>query len=124
VASASTDQVFAGFAGWQGNEGATLTAVWGTVFAAMTLGMATGLAQEPERVTTVFERAIPNIPGKSLIALAVSYPQGGRSRSHRHAGTAFIYAQVLSGAVRSQDGVKPASGTCWGRQYYRALFST
>src|SRR5262245_45847412 len=60
------------------------------------------VAQAPkfdEDIKVVFERAIPNIPGKSLIALVVSYPPGGKSPSHLHAGSAFIYAQVLSGAI-------------------------
>jgi quercetin dioxygenase-like cupin family protein len=54
-----------------------------------------------ETVTPVFERAIPNIPGKSLIALEVLYQPGGASPSHRHAQSAFIYAYVLSGEIVS-----------------------
>lgn len=72
-------------------------------------GPATGHAQEPEQVKTVFERAIPNIPGKSLVALVVTYLPGGKSASHRHAGSAFIYAHVLSGAIRSQVDDGPAN---------------
>ena len=55
-----------------------------------------------ETVRPVFERAIPNIPGKKLIAVEVSYPPGGKSASHLHSQSAFIYAHVLSGAIRSQ----------------------
>lgn len=55
-----------------------------------------------EDVKPVFDHVIPNIPGKSLIALVVTYPPGGKSPSHLHAGSAFIYAHVLSGAIRSQ----------------------
>jgi quercetin dioxygenase-like cupin family protein len=61
-----------------------------------------------EDVKPVFERAIPNIPGKSVIALVVTYPPGGKSPSHLHAGSAFIYAHVLSGAIRSQVNDEPA----------------
>ena len=57
---------------------------------------------------TVFERAIPNIPDRSLIALEVSYAPGGKSLSHIHAKSAFIYAHVLSGAIRSQVNDEPA----------------
>ena len=60
-----------------------------------------------ETVKTAFERAIPNIPGKSLIALEVTYAPGGKSPSHRHANSAFIYAHVLSGAIRSQVNDEP-----------------
>src|ERR1044072_8527003 len=58
-------------------------------------------AGELEKVKTVFERAIPTIPGKRLTAVVVNYPPGGRSPSHRHAPSAFIYAFVLSGAIRT-----------------------
>jgi quercetin dioxygenase-like cupin family protein len=78
------------------------------VFAAIALGVSTGHAQELEQVTSVFEHAIPNVPGKSLVALVVSYPPGGKSPSHRHADSAFIYAHVLSGAIRSQVDDEPA----------------
>ena len=89
-----------------------------TVFTAIALGNATGHAQEPEQVTTVFEHAIPNIAGKSMIALVVTYPPGGKSPSHRHAGSAFIYAHVLSGAIRSQVGDEPAKVYRVGEGFY------
>ena len=49
-----------------------------------------------------FEQTIPNLPGKSLIAVEVEYPPGGASVPHVHAKSAFIYAYVVSGAVESQ----------------------
>ena len=61
---------------------------------------------------------IPNIAGKSLIALVVSYPPGGKSPSHRHAGSAFIYAHVLSGAIRSQVDDAPAKVYRVGEGFY------
>ena len=59
-------------------------------------------------VTPKFEHAIPNIPGKSLVAVVVDYAPGGASAPHTHAKSAFIYAYVVSGAIESQvnDGVK------------------
>ena len=71
-----------------------------------------------EDVKTVFEHAIPNIPGKSLIALVVKYPPGGKSPSHYHAGSAFIYAHVLSGAIRSQVNDGPAKVYGVGEGWY------
>lgn len=65
-------------------------------------------AHAHEQVTTAFEHAIPNIPGKSLVAVVVTYGPGGKSSPHRHAGSAFIYAHVLSGAIRSQVDDEPA----------------
>lgn len=61
-----------------------------------------------ETVTPNFQHAIPNIPGKSLTAVVVDYAPGAASPAHRHAGSAFIYAYVLSGDIESQvnDGPK------------------
>jgi quercetin dioxygenase-like cupin family protein len=70
-------------------------------------------AGEAPTVTKNFEAAIPNIPGKSLIALEVEYAPGAASPSHTHAKSAFIYAYVISGAIESKvnDG---------GTRIYRA----
>ncbi len=95
-----------------------LTGSVAAVFAAIALGTAAGHAQELEQVAAVFEQAIPNIPGKSLIAFVVSYPPGGKSLSHRHAGSAFIYAHVLSGAIRSQVDDEPAKVYRVGESFY------
>jgi quercetin dioxygenase-like cupin family protein len=60
-------------------------------------------AHEPgDIVKPNFAQAIPNLPGKSLIAVEVSYPPGGASIPHMHAKSAFIYAYVVSGAVESK----------------------
>jgi quercetin dioxygenase-like cupin family protein len=61
-------------------------------------------AGELENVKPAFQRAISTIPGKTLTAVVVSYPPGGKSPPHRHASSAFIYAFVLSGAIRSGIG--------------------
>lgn len=70
-----------------------------------------------ETVTEHFSEVIPNIPGKSLIALIVDYPPGGASVAHTHAQSAFIYAHVLSGEIESKvnDGESRIykSGESW-----------
>ena len=43
-----------------------------------------------------------------MLAVVVTYPPGGKSPSHHHARSAFIYAYVLSGAIRSQVDDEPA----------------
>jgi quercetin dioxygenase-like cupin family protein len=78
-------------------------------------GLAWGQAYEEKKV---FEHAIPNIGGKSMVALVVSYPPGGRSPAHRHARSAFIYAHVLSGAIRSQVDDEPAKVYQVGEGFY------
>jgi quercetin dioxygenase-like cupin family protein len=40
-------------------------------------------AAAQETVTPAFQEAIPNIPGKSLIGLVVSYPPGGKTPAHK-----------------------------------------
>src|SRR5215470_10584192 len=57
---------------------------------------------EAQTVTKNFEAAIPNIPGKSLLAVEVDYAPGAASPSHTHAKSAFIYAYVISGAIESK----------------------
>jgi quercetin dioxygenase-like cupin family protein len=60
------------------------------------------IAEDREQVKVVFEHALPNVEGKRLVSVLVSYPPGAKSLPHHHAASAFIYAYVLSGAVRSQ----------------------
>ncbi len=55
-----------------------------------------------ETVTPRFNQTIPNIPGKSLVAVEVDYAPGAASPPHRHAASALIYAYVLSGAIESK----------------------
>jgi quercetin dioxygenase-like cupin family protein len=90
------------------------------VLAAIALGPGTGDAREPEQVRRIFDHAIPNIPGKSLVAFVVSYPPGGGSLPHRHAASAFIYAHVLSGAIRSQVDDDPAKVYRAGEGFHEA----
>jgi quercetin dioxygenase-like cupin family protein len=71
-------------------------------------------------INPAFSEAIPNIPGKSISALVVSYPPGGKSPSHRHARSAFVVGYVLSGAIRSQVDDGPVqvfhAGERWTEQ--------
>jgi len=54
------------------------------------------------KVTLVYEHELPNVPGKSIKGVLVEYGPGGYSPAHTHASSAFIYATVLEGAIRSQ----------------------
>jgi quercetin dioxygenase-like cupin family protein len=42
------------------------------------------------------------VPGKSLRGVLVEYEPGGTSPAHTHPSSAFIYATVLEGEIRSQ----------------------
>jgi quercetin dioxygenase-like cupin family protein len=85
---------------------------------AIALGVTPGLVQNMEQVKPVFEHIIPNAQGKSMVAVIVSYPPGGKSPAHHHAQSAFIYAYVLSGAIRSQVGDEPAKVYRVGEGFY------
>ena len=54
------------------------------------------------KVTVVYDHAIPNVPGKSMKGILVEYAPGGSSPPHIHAKSAFIYATVLEGEIKSQ----------------------
>ena len=90
--------------------------------AALLLGMtalsaaaAHGAVQESVR--PAFTQAIPNLPGKTLTSVIVSYPPGVSSSPHTHARSAYIYAFVISGAIRSKVDDGPAmvyrAGESW-----------
>lgn len=44
---------------------------------------------------------LPNVPGKRLTAVVVTYAPGAKSARHHHAGS--VWAYVLSGSIRSQN---------------------
>src|ERR671938_556469 len=61
------------------------------------------------KVTLVYQHALPNVPGKSIKGVLVQYGAGGYSPAHTHPKSAFIYATVLEGAIRSQVNDGPAA---------------
>jgi quercetin dioxygenase-like cupin family protein len=73
-----------------------------------------------EVITPNFEQAIPNIPGKSLVAVVVHYAPGGasHSHSHTHAKSAFVYAYVIAGVVESQVNDGPERVYHAGESFY------
>lgn len=97
-----------------------LRSVVGAACAAVTLAIAIPAAAHGpgEVVTPHFEQAIPNIPGKSLIAVVVDYPPGGASQPHSHAKSAFIFGYVLSGAMETQVNDEPKRIVRAGESFY------
>ncbi|MEJ8864621.1 cupin domain-containing protein [Pseudomonas jessenii] len=77
------------------------------VFAALSISAATAAEPPPGKVTVVFDRPIPNIPGKSMRGVVVEYGPGAASPAHTHPKTAFIYATVLEGSFRIQVKGEP-----------------
>ncbi|MFC5067786.1 cupin domain-containing protein [Flaviflagellibacter deserti] len=64
------------------------------------------------KVTLVYEHELPNVPGKSIRGVLVEYEPGGANAAHTHPKSAFIYATVLEGEIRSQvnDGPEQTFG--------------
>jgi quercetin dioxygenase-like cupin family protein len=61
------------------------------------------------KVTLVYQHELPNVPGKSIKGVLVEYGPGGYSPGHTHPKSAFIYATVLEGAIRSQVNDGPVT---------------
>jgi quercetin dioxygenase-like cupin family protein len=59
------------------------------------------------KISVVFDQKLPNVPGKSMRAVLVEYEPGAGSPSHRHPSSAFIYATVLEGEIRSKVNDEP-----------------
>jgi len=74
------------------------------LLAALPLGGALAAAPQSKdaKVTLVYQHELPNAPGKSIKAVLVEYGPGGYSPGHTHPKSAFIYATVLEGAIRSK----------------------
>lgn len=77
------------------------------VFATLSFSAASAAEPPPGKVTVVFDRPIPNIPGKSMKGVVVEYGPGAASPSHTHPQSAFIYATVLEGSFRIQVKGEP-----------------
>ena len=67
-----------------------------------TTAVAHDAGEKNAKVTLAYEHELPNVPGKSIKGVLVEYGPGGFSSAHTHPNSAFIYATVLEGAIRSQ----------------------
>jgi quercetin dioxygenase-like cupin family protein len=74
----------------------------GIILASLMLTPAHADDPSKRKISVVFDQPLPNVPGKSVRGILVEYAPGGSSASHRHPDSAFIYATVLEGAIRSQ----------------------
>ncbi|MBW9113887.1 cupin domain-containing protein [Rhizobium cauense] len=76
------------------------------ILAAATLSTHTVSASDvqgaPAKISVVFDKPLPNVPGKSMKGVLVEYGPGGSSAAHIHPKSAFIYATVLEGAIKSK----------------------
>lgn len=99
-----------------------MRSIFRAAYAVLVIAMAAPAAAHGvgETVTPHFQQTIPNIPGKSLVALVVDYTPGGASPSHIHAKSAFIFGYVLSGQIESQVNDGPRRVYRAGESFYEA----
>jgi len=85
--------------------------LYGIAFTAAFAGSASAhdTPSDTSKVTLVYDHALPNVPGKSLKGVLVEYAPGGTSPAHTHPASAFIYATVLEGEIRSQVNNGPVT---------------
>jgi quercetin dioxygenase-like cupin family protein len=74
-------------------------------------------ASKNAKVTLVYQHELPNCPGKSIKSVLVEYGPGGYSPAHTHAKSAFIYATVLEGAIRSKVNDGPEKTYTAGQSF-------
>src|SRR5215467_9199018 len=71
-----------------------------------------------ETVKPVAAHDLPDLLGKRLTAVVVTYAPGAKSSRHHHAGS--VWAYVLSGAILSQNSATGPAGVPGGREFLRA----
>jgi quercetin dioxygenase-like cupin family protein len=93
--------------------------LFGLFLAALPLSVVLADEAKPNSatVTLVYQHELPNVPGKSLKGVLVEYGPGGYSPGHTHAKSAFIYATVLEGAIRSQVNDGPVTTYTAGQSF-------
>src|SRR4029453_1516847 len=77
-------------------------------------GSAHDTSNEKSKVTLVYEHVLPNVPGKSIKGVLVEYQPSASPPPPTPPDSAFIYATVLEGAIRSQINNGPVMVYCAG----------
>jgi len=79
-------------------------------------------AASGDSVELITSHALPNVPGKRITIVRVSYGPGGFSRPHRHSGTVTAY--ITKGQIRSQLGGGPVETFGVGQSFFEPPGST
>jgi len=75
-----------------------------------------------DKVEPIGSYALPNVPGKRVTIVRVTYGPGGFSRPHRHAGSVTAY--ITRGEIRSQLGGGPVETFQVGQSFFEPPGST
>ncbi len=70
----------------------------------------------PGVVVPISSEALPNVPGKRITIVKVTYPPGGFTPPHRHAGSVTAY--VTAGSIRSQLAGGPLETFLPGQSFF------
>jgi quercetin dioxygenase-like cupin family protein len=92
-----------------------------TIDAALAIGDAlcsvSSAAGSPlDKVELISSHALPNVPGKRVTIVRVTYGPGGFTRPHRHAGSVTAY--ITKGEVRSQLAGGPIETFTVGQSFF------
>src|SRR6478735_2469989 len=103
--------------------GKTLPLTMGAVSGALAPLCATAAESSPlDKVEPIGSYALPNVPGKRVTIVRVTYGPGGFSRPHRHAGSVTAY--ITKGEIRSQLGGGPVETFQVGQSFFEPPGST
>src|SRR6202043_2729125 len=69
-----------------------------------------------DTVEPIGSYALPNVPGKRVTIVRVSYGPGGFTRAHRHAGSVTAY--ITKGEIRAQLGGGPVETFKPGQSFF------
>jgi quercetin dioxygenase-like cupin family protein len=75
-----------------------------------------------DKVELIASYPLPNVAGKRVTIVRVTYGPGGFSRPHRHAGSVTAY--VTKGEIRSQLGGGPLKTFAVGQTFFEPPGST
>jgi quercetin dioxygenase-like cupin family protein len=87
------------------------------------LCMTTAAANSPlNKVEVIASHALPNLAGKRVTIVRVSYGPGGFTAAHRHSGSVTAY--ITKGEIRSQLGGGPVETFGVGQSFFEPPGST
>lgn len=79
-------------------------------------------AASGNKVEVITSHALPNVPGKRVTIVRVTYGPGGFTPPHRHSGSVTAY--ITRGQIRSQLGGGPLETFAVGQTFFEPPGST
>jgi quercetin dioxygenase-like cupin family protein len=92
------------------------------VLAPLCMGNAAAAGSPLNKVEVIASHALPNVAGKRVTIVRVSYGPGGFTPAHRHAGSVTAY--ITKGEIRSQLGGGPLETFGVGQSFFEPPGST